>query len=356
MTSLCNYSHPELFNTDGLERHGVGTLFPYNPDLYDTASGLYGLGSLVCWYLLLASFLVNFAFCPIDEHGHRRPCVTTDLIALIVYPVFAATDALVQAIRMLGAADRGKVLFCLRYPTVDASLEMHGPGTPGDAPLDLHDIPKDVIEYGQRIIALSGPMPVCNMFTTAAFFALIIRFFWSPPGWKPTRAVWRLVSAAYVYVLGCAATVVFSTADLDAVCLLALYDTITPTLFLVVHGFGVLSCLAILVLLGMMLFKTVQLCVGQMPADSMGLLETFGGILSLALIMAMPYAVNLWKGHLAITPDLGIAVTESDQLAALMAGIITLCSTIYGVIENEYGNLEKTVGSGEEMQPLATSV
>ncbi|EMT66478.1 hypothetical protein FOC4_g10006883 [Fusarium odoratissimum] len=42
MSSLCNYSHPELQITDGLIRQDTGRLFPYNPEFYNNATGLYG--------------------------------------------------------------------------------------------------------------------------------------------------------------------------------------------------------------------------------------------------------------------------------------------------------------------------
>jgi hypothetical protein len=49
MASFCNYTHHELQNTSGLERHGHGVLFPYNPEFYDRASGLYGPGTIIAW-------------------------------------------------------------------------------------------------------------------------------------------------------------------------------------------------------------------------------------------------------------------------------------------------------------------
>lgn len=46
MTSICNYSHPELQITEGLIRQTSGTLFPYNPEFYKLASGLRAGGHL----------------------------------------------------------------------------------------------------------------------------------------------------------------------------------------------------------------------------------------------------------------------------------------------------------------------
>ena len=55
MTSLCNYSHPSLQLPTNLTRHPTGTLFPYNPEFYTLASGLYGPGSILAWYLLAST-------------------------------------------------------------------------------------------------------------------------------------------------------------------------------------------------------------------------------------------------------------------------------------------------------------
>lgn len=60
MASICNYSHPELQITRGLERTDQGRLFSNNPEFYDLTSSLYGPGPLVCWFLLLASFVTNW--------------------------------------------------------------------------------------------------------------------------------------------------------------------------------------------------------------------------------------------------------------------------------------------------------
>lgn len=46
MASICDYSNPEWQSTDGLVRQPTGYLFPYNPELYKLASGLYSTGAI----------------------------------------------------------------------------------------------------------------------------------------------------------------------------------------------------------------------------------------------------------------------------------------------------------------------
>ncbi|KAH7033541.1 cytochrome P450 [Microdochium trichocladiopsis] len=369
MTSLCNYSQPLLFNTSDLQRDGVGTLFPYNPDLYDSASGLYGPGSLICWCLLIASFIVNFMFCPVDRAGHRRPTITTDLIALTVYPVFAATDALVQAMKLLGVPDRAKVLFCLRYPYVDISKEMYGQRSPDDPPLDLEHIPEDVVAYGQKIIALSGPLPVCQVFTTVVFAYLVIfkvvRHLHAHEEvlvpWSAMDGASRLIVSAYAYILTCLTVVQFSMADANMIAALTLYDVVTPVLFFIVNGFGIIVVVGVAVMLVILLLRAVRWAGGEclravydLPTFGDNEVVNWANFIVYSVFFAFPYAVIMWKGDLSLTPDLGIAVTESDQLAALLGGILTLCFTLYSAVFDRRGGPPQESRDEEQMVPLTS--
>lgn len=170
MTSICNYSHPELQMTEGLVRHGTGSLFPYNPEFYERATGLYGPRSIYCWYLMMASSIVNWASTPKNEQGRRRPGVSNDFLAVVAYPAFAATDAVVQAMRSLRTEYRALALFCLRFPATD----LEGFATFNHTQLNLHDIPPDVLDLGQRAIDITGPLTVCYTFTTVCVGLIIL--------------------------------------------------------------------------------------------------------------------------------------------------------------------------------------
>ncbi|RKK51369.1 hypothetical protein BFJ69_g17947 [Fusarium oxysporum] len=163
MTSLCNISHPELQITDGLIRQETGRLFPYNPEFYDNATGLYGPGAIYCWYMLLASVFASWFYCRPDHDGFMKPGISSDLLGALAYPVFAATDLLVQSIRMLGMDHRAEVIYCLRYPTAD---QLDSSGSPNTTQIDLNHIPADVLELGQHVVDIIGPLTVCCTATT----------------------------------------------------------------------------------------------------------------------------------------------------------------------------------------------
>ncbi|KXJ87322.1 hypothetical protein Micbo1qcDRAFT_167681, partial [Microdochium bolleyi] len=127
MTTLCDYAHPETYDTSALERQGVGRMFPYHPPMYEKASDLYGPGSLLAWFLLITSFTLTSTFWPVttvnrsdkdEQHKCRRPRVTADLLAIALYPIFAATDVLIQAVSLIGLEDRAAVILCLRFPNL----------------------------------------------------------------------------------------------------------------------------------------------------------------------------------------------------------------------------------------------
>ncbi|KAM0248749.1 hypothetical protein ACHAP5_003239 [Fusarium lateritium] len=116
MASLCNYSHPDPRLAQGLVEQGAGRLFPYNPEFYDNASGLYGPGAIYCWYMLLASVLASWSFYLADHGSLKERGLSSDLIGALAYPVFAATDLLLQSIRMRGVDHRALAILCIRFP------------------------------------------------------------------------------------------------------------------------------------------------------------------------------------------------------------------------------------------------
>lgn len=342
MTSLCNYSHPELQITQGLERSGKGTLFPYNPEFYELGSGLYGPGTIVCWYLLLASVMAN---CILSSKAK----VTTDLLVLVVYPMFAATDVLVQGMKLLGTDYRGLAIFCLRFPMVHldslASYE-------GDQPkLNLADIPPDDLHFGQRIIAITGPLPVCYMFTLASapMVAYLVLFCGTCGPWQPTRWTVRLIVGSYCYV--CLALLIFlcTLGDVGCSMALAMYEAITPILFLVVHVWGLFRSIGIIASL-----PTIVTNLRRRNFEEA--LKPLGGLVAGVLVGVLPWAYILHRGDIVLIPDMGISIGESDQLAALLAGIVTPCFTIYSHVFPERNDEHAETGDEQELQSLAADV
>lgn len=191
MASICNYSHPELQITEGLTRQTSGILFPYNPEFYKLASGLYEPGTIYCWYLLIISVIINWLFHEKDDKGYRRPGVSNDLLAALAYPAFAATDALIHSLRILRIEYRALAIFCLRF----SKVELNGFGTFNHTRLDLRlPTPPEIVTLGQHAIDLGRPLPVCYTFMFMVF-VLVFSYFsgmkeqfcWEPTTWETTR-------------------------------------------------------------------------------------------------------------------------------------------------------------------------
>lgn len=343
MTSLCNYSHPELQITDGLERSGKGTLFPYNPEFYELGSGLYGPGTVLCWYLLLGSVIANWSMSP-------RPKVTTDLLVLVVYPMFAATDLVVKGMRLLGTDYRGLAIFCLRFPTVylDSLARYEGP----QPKLNLADIPPDDLLFGQRIVAITGPLPICYMFTlvfTPLVVLLLLFCDVDEPG-GPTRWTVRVVVGSYCYVCLAEFILVCSLGDFSISMTLPMYEVITPILFFIIHIWGLMMSMGIIAAMGKMVISLWTWNVNEA-------LKFLGMIPVAAVFGVLPWAYVLYKGDLVLMPDVGVSIGESDQLAALLAGIMTPCFTIYHHVFAKGDDDERVdTGEEEEMQSLAADV
>ncbi|KAF5662540.1 acriflavine sensitivity control acr-2 [Fusarium heterosporum] len=207
--------HPELQVTVGLVRQGAGKLFPYHPEFFDNASGLYGPGATYCWYMLLASVFFNWIFCRADRDGFKRPGLSSDLLGALVYPVFAATDLLVQSVRMQGMGQRALVILCLRFPETD--IKIFGPFD--DSEIDLSHIPPDVLDLGQHVVDITGPLTIC--YTAATFLVLLVILFCSGLNlfeigdWRPMSLASSIKSRACGHCINAQARDQMASANTD---------------------------------------------------------------------------------------------------------------------------------------------
>ncbi|KAH6617551.1 hypothetical protein F5144DRAFT_395133 [Chaetomium tenue] len=346
MTSICNYSHPELQIFDGLERRGAGVLFPYSPEFYELASGLYGPGSILAWHFLVASVAFHWLYGPRDAQGHTRPGMSTDLLAVVAYPVFAATDLLVQAIRMVGTEHRALALFCLRHPA--AALE--GLGEFDHTPLSLADIPPDVVSLGQRVVEMTGPLAVSYVFADVCF---VLAIFVVSPGpaekvpWRPTAAAKVYVLAGYAYVA--LALVIFhmSLGSLGISTVIFIYEAAQPFLLALMIGTGVVFGGSSVVLL-------ISCIIGLVRRDRAMVVEYtqhLGWCLVASIAPTVLTAIVVTSRAFLI-PDLAVTIDERDQLAALIAGVVALAYTMYKTFwPRERLETEEETGV-EEMQGL----
>ncbi|KAH6842298.1 hypothetical protein B0I37DRAFT_195564 [Chaetomium sp. MPI-CAGE-AT-0009] len=356
MTSICNYSHPELQISQGLERDGAGVLFPYNPEFYELASGLYGPGSILTWHFLIASVVLRWICGMKGGPGHTgtRPGMSTDLLAVLAYPAFAATDLLIQALGMIGTEHRALAIFCLRYP--GAKLDGRD-GEFSHVPLNLAEIPPDVVSLGQRAVQITGPLAVCYVFVDVCFvlaMSVVVAASVGARSWRPTVAARRSVLAGYAYVA--LALVIFhlSLGNLSTGIRLFMIEASQPLLlaFMLCAWIGCGGAVLILSVC----------CVVALIHREWGMARDFARwlgwsvLVSIALGTLTALVVTVTGRALpVIIPDLAVTIDERDQLAALLAGLAALVYTVYTVIRDRVPTKRGMKTDMEEMQGLTVA-
>lgn len=354
MASICNYSHPELQITVGLERHGGGTLFPYNPEFYELASGLYGPGTIWTWHLLFASVAVHWLAGPRDSNdGRTHPGLSTDLLAVVAYPAFAATDMVIQAVRLIGTDYRALAIFCLRNPIVELNGFVDSDAF-SHTQLNLTaGIPPDILSLGQRVIEITGPLAVCYLFC-AVCFVLALSLMDGVDDmvpWRPTSAAKRYLFGGYVYVLLALVVFHFSLGDFGITIFISVYEGIQP--FLNAMTFGMTLFCGGSFLMGI-IYLGVSLANRDWPS-ALEAAKAVGSSILLAAFFPVWMIYFTIKNQILIVPDLAVTIDERDQLAALIAGTMTLVYTMYTAIrERRERRRQLTDVEMEERQGLNT--
>ncbi|EWG46996.1 hypothetical protein FVEG_07253 [Fusarium verticillioides 7600] len=346
MSSLCNYSHPELQITDGLIRQDTGRLFPYNPEFYNTATGLYGPGTIYCWYMLLVSVLISWAFCLADKDEPKKPGLSNDLLGALAYPVFAATDLVVQSMRILGMEKRALAIFCLRNPAAD--LDLFGPFN--TTQLDLNHIPPDTVILGQRVVDITGPLTIC--YSAIPFLLILIVGFMIDAdyarNWKPKPSARWVVNVAYGYISLMLTVFHFSLGDIGTSFCIAFYEAMLPVtltfIYLSTAIIGLTFLTGIIMLVWSMIEKNYK--------DAVEALKALGGCIFFAGMLVVPSMLMIHRDRSTTIPDLGIRVSERDQLATLIVGVVTLTFTVVDVFRNFYQERHREEVADVEMQML----
>lgn len=349
MTSICNYSHPELQIHDGLVRQQTGSLFPYNPEFYERATGLYGPGAIYCWHLLLASLLINWGFHPRDGDGYKRPPISSDFLAVIAFPVFAGTDALICAINLLGTEYRALAIFCIRNPETELKYFAEFNNTQ----LDLREIPPDILDLGQRVIDITGSITVCYTFS-AVFFLLILLVFLDLTNkirWQPKLWVTLLSYVAYGYVCLCLIIIHLGLGDVTISFYIFLYEGILPFEWSLMLGMTFLAAVGLIGYTFLLVKAIIEL-------DTKGTCAALGSLIAMLLYACLPALciLAIYKQNIRLVPDLAVSVTERDQLATLIVGIATLMFTCYDVLRRLIRDDTRRQGDESEMQTLTTNV
>ncbi|KAF5023627.1 hypothetical protein F66182_4329 [Fusarium sp. NRRL 66182] len=357
MTSICNYSHPELQITHGLARQETGYLFPYNPEFYENASGLYGPGTIYCWYMLLASVLANWLYyvsyqpdavpsASQTDESSKKPGISNDVLGALAYPAFAATDLLVQGFRMLGTEYRALAILCLRFP----NTSLNGFGSFNHTQLHLNEIPPDILGLGQRVIDITGPLTVC--YTAASVQLLLmgvlvcsnLNWLWD---WKLNFSTHLIVFASHGYTVLCLAIFHFSLDDLGISFMVVFFEAWLP---LQITGAYILGALLGVALLSMVILLIQALVRMDRGEAANALMATGLCLFLLATLVILLLAIH--RDGLRIVPDLAIRVDERDQLATLIVGVVTLAFTLFDLGRRSFRERREEEPVDEEMQVM----
>lgn len=240
---------------------------------------------------------------------------------------------------------RALAIFCLRNPGVELDKDF---GTFNHTQLDLClPILPEIVTLGQHAIDLGGPLPVCYTFMFMVFvpglsyFAgMMDQFCWEPTTWGK-----RLVSATYGYVFLALTIFHFSLGDIGISMVLCMYEALLP----VVLAFLFLFCAwASLSTLGWI----VALIDSYRERDYDGR-KGLGGSES-AAVMAGFMIFGVKVNGIPLTPDVAVSISDRDQIAALIGGIVTLCFTVTHIIRAQIKIEEEA--EGEEMERLTGDV
>ncbi|KAF5595661.1 integral membrane protein [Fusarium pseudocircinatum] len=333
-------------DVNGLIRHDTGRLFPYNPEFYSTATGLYGPGTIYCWYMLLVSVLISWALCLADEDGPKKPGLSNDLLGALAYPVFAATDLVVQSMRILGMEERALAIFCLRNPEVN--LDLFGPFN--TTQLDLNHIPPDTVILGQRVVDITGPLTICY-FATPFLLILIVGFMIDAGyarNWNPKPSARWVVNVAYGYISLMLTVFHFSLGDIGTSLLIALYEAMLPVMLTFIYLFTAFIGLTFLTGIIMLVWSMIK----KNYKDAVEALKALGGCIFFAGMLVVPSMLMIHRDRSTTIPDLGIRVSERDQLATLIVGVVTLTFTVVDVFRNFYRERHREEVTDAEMQML----
>lgn len=360
--NYCNYTQSELLNASGLGRQGHGVLFPYNPEFYDRASGLYGPGTIIAWNMLFVSLVINAI---VSERPDQNPGrhkfwsgMSGELVTFVAYPMFAATDLLVNGIQLIGDENRALVLHCLRNPSENMFERGLRDVDNPQHPIDRADIPPDILSLGQRVVEVTGPLDVSyNSFLPLVGWTLFTLANQAEAPKNTAAVVFMGAGTSYIVLL-----VFIFHCTLGSFWVGILLTPFKEAARIVWKIFAVQFIMAdimvaggvilVFLVLGSCCFHCITCCrclpVGDdretraagapVPQDGNPeenfWLQTVGGF----TVAALFFWLNLqWFDTLRPVspwvPDLGIAISEQDQLAALIAASLSLCYTLYCAVK-----------------------
>ncbi|OAL43948.1 hypothetical protein IQ07DRAFT_260596 [Pyrenochaeta sp. DS3sAY3a] len=307
MSAICSIACHEIQNTANLTRHSSGRSFPYNPEFYDLASSLYGPGTIYCWYMLLVSSVIN---CTIAEIYATGAVISADLLAAIVYPMFAATDLMISCLQIQRKWEIHHAIACLR--SVRCLY-------PYDAKYDLQNIPPDILHIGQIAGKITGPLAICYSFFLGPVLAVIymypVYYLKMDRCWIPSRRLSLVVVIPFSYVT----------------CMIIVSHIIIKDIWVI------LTAELFIVLMTGAAFGPVWMNVILQTRESLKTSTTterwvYHLVISLNFIASGIVYLRVFRAGIQTTPDQAFPVHDKDQLAPLIAGAATLLFNIYRAV------------------------
>jgi hypothetical protein len=336
------------------------------------ASGFYGPGSLSCWYLVILSAALSWILNP--QATFR---LTVDVFAAMAYAVLAAADLLLRARRF--PVDKAQylvtnmvhVLQLKPLGPVQATTDLSAPHAP-DGPAST-----DAIEVFPQVVAIDAALRVADTFICCCAWALVVlllaRF--------AAKAPWRRVGAAtmalfFSLVWVCAAELVLWI----RVCQHASYGVEPWLISLMHHGllfvYPLLAVISVfmvgcvLYFLGSIVWAWVRNPVAELASlrqyllrwwkvdvreDCMLALRDVGLVL---LFVTVPLVLCFICCHNTVQlfsrfpvaiflPNIRVSITELDQAAALMGGVLTVLFTVYNIAKSK--SVEKQTAEQEHV-------
>ncbi|KAK4163765.1 hypothetical protein QBC43DRAFT_319136 [Cladorrhinum sp. PSN259] len=318
-----------------------GRMFPDNPEFYDFSSDLYGPGNVYCWVFVVISMLTNWIFrhkYRIRNGGnstHSEFGLSAEVCAVVLYPIFAATDLLVKAIRLTGTERRAESIFCLSMgPMWNTTMEVwskmqldpelsNGILAPGD----------DVLDLGRKAISISGPLTVCYAFAHLCL-SLEIRDIYDDN--QVRRNIWTrnffYVGWGYVVIM----LVIFHIS--------MAVDHLGSSLEIYFMGQSMGFLVSNYMTRPWLLVFIFDRCYTEHDDTSLRQNEAYAekplrhlflSIVTAAASVGFFLLIELLSAY-KINPDVGMSLSETGQLAAFLGGALTLWYAIYSLSQPDH--------------------
>ena len=289
---------------------------PY--DDYALVSGFYGPGTMMAWYLMVASVIVTWS----NNLDHRFR-ISGDFLAAFFYPMIAGGHVLIQIAQFPIHANNGRYLVNNLIHLV--SPQSKGPVVSsmtilGNEPI-FDEGSKERRSLHARVVAIGISLRILEMSSMLALFGLLAILV-AGDGRRSRYMAW-IFCTNLVWTWTVEMTLLLRTIKHGGGQLIVS----TPLdWFLGVFTFLMLFSIVIGISRG---FLNVILFVrGPIVITLRALLGSVQTWLGMALVSWMIYCLCP-KG--LFLPKTGISITELDQAAALVGGLVTLCYSLYAV-------------------------